>query len=108
MVITNTSKQIVAGFGLAVVTLCLGVYFSIRAGEVGGTAVFRLFCAVAVLIVLRVTFAWGRLRGFPATREDGSWALANIVRNLVMSAIVGVVLLAVSSHFIITVFKFAR
>lgn len=103
-----TPKQIVGGFALAAATLCVGVYLSTTAGDLGGTALMRLFYAIAVLIVLKLTFAWGRLRGFPAIRDDGRWALGHIVRNLVMAALLWCMLLIVSAPFVMVAFKLAR
>lgn len=53
----------------------------------------RLFYVAAVLIVLKFTFAWGRNRGFPMTKEDGSIVISHLLRNLVMTAAVWIVLL---------------
>jgi len=108
MTTTNTPREIAAGFALAGLTLCLGMYFSMEAGEYGGDTIFRLFEAVAVLIVLRVTGAWGRRRGFPARKEDGHIVILNVLRNLVMSAIMCGVLLLVFAPLFMIAFRFAR
>lgn len=108
MTTTNTPKEIAGGFALAGITLCLGVFFSVKAGDQGGTAVMRLFYLVAILTVLKFTFAWGRLRGFPARREDGSIALSHVFRNLVMAAIVWGVLLLAFSPLVMLAFKLAQ
>jgi hypothetical protein len=83
-----TLKEITAGYALAGIALCLGFYFSIKVGGEDGGAFLKMFYLLAVLIVLNFTFAWGRLRGFPARRKDGSIAVDHVVRNLVMSVIV--------------------
>lgn len=108
MTTTNTPKEIAAGFALAGLTLCLGVYFSMKAGEAGGTSIIRLFHAVAVLVVLRVTFAWGRRRGFPARKEDGHIVISNVLRNLVMAAIMWGVLLLAFAPLMMMAFQLAR
>jgi len=83
-----THKEITAGYTLAGVTLCLGIYFSLKVGDEYGGAFLKIFNLLAALIILNFTFAWGRLRGFAARREDGCIALGHVVRNLVMSVIV--------------------
>ncbi len=108
MTTTNTPKEIAGGFALAGITLCLGVFFSAKAGDEGGTALMRIFNIVAVLTVLKFTFAWGRRRGFPARKEDGSIAISHVLRNLVMSAIVWGVLVLVFSPLVMVAFKLAR
>jgi hypothetical protein len=85
---TITPKEITAGYALAGICLCLGLYFSIKVGDEHGGAFLKLFYLVAALIVLNFTFAWGRLRGFAARREDGSFIVGHVLRNLVMSVIV--------------------
>lgn len=86
-----TGNEIVGGYALAGNTLCLGVYFSTLVGPGDAwLAVSRPFSILAALIVLKCTFDWGRLRGYPARRDDGAIAWTNVVRNLVMSAIVGI------------------
>ena len=108
MTATNTPKEIAAGFALAGLTLGLGVYLSMKAGDEGGTAVIRIFYAVAVLIVLRVTFAWGRRRGFPAVNEDGGIVVSNVLRNVVMAGLVWVVLILLIAPLIMAAFRLAR
>jgi hypothetical protein len=95
MTTTNPSEEIAGGFVLAGFTLCLGVYFGVKAGEEGGAALMRLFYGVAALIVLKYTFAWGCHRGFPAKREDGSIVVSHVLRNLTMAALVWGLLLFV-------------
>jgi hypothetical protein len=109
MTATNTSKEIAAGFALAGLTMCLGVYFSVKAGDgAGGRSLIQLFNAVAVLIVLKVTFAWGRLRGFPARQDDGHIAFSNVLRNLVMAAIMFGVILFAFAPLVLVAFRLAR
>ncbi len=108
MTTTNTPKEIAGGFALAGVTLCLGVYSSVKAGGDGGAALMQLFYIVAILIVLKFTFAWGRRRGFPAKNEDGSIAISHVLRNVVMAAIVWGVLLFVFAPLIMFAFQLAR
>lgn len=108
MTTTNTPKEIAGGFALAGITLCLGVYFSVKAGDEGGTSLMRLFYFVAVFIVLKFTFAWGHRRGFPAKREDGSIAISHVLRNLVMAAIVWSVLLLVFAPLVMLAFQLTR
>ena len=108
MTTTNIPKEIACGFALAGITLCLGVYFSVKAGDEGGTSLMRLFYFVAIFIVLKFTFAWGRRRGFPAKRDDGSIAISHVLRNLVMAAIVWSVLLLVFAPLVMLAFQLTR
>lgn len=108
MTTTITPKGIASGFALAGLTLSVGVYCGVKAGDDGGTALLRLFYIVAVLIVLKYTFAWGRRRGFPVRREDGSIAISHVFRNLVMAAIVWAMLLLVFAPLVMLAFKLAR
>lgn len=103
-----TPKEIAAGYGFAGIVLCLGIYFSLKAGDEGGGALLRIFDLLAALIVLNFTFAWGRLRGFPARRKDGSIAAGHILRNLVMSVIMGMGVLVFFTPIIMFVFRLAR
>jgi hypothetical protein len=105
---STTHKEIAAGYLLAGVTLCLGFYFGIKAeGEIG-TMFVRGFYLLAVLIVLKFTFAWGRSRGFAARREDGSIAISHVLRNLVMAAIVFAVLSFLFAPLMMITFKLTR
>lgn len=108
MTSTPTPKEIIGSFALAGMTLCLGVFFSTKVGGDGGTAIMRLFQIVTVLIVLKATFAWGRLRGFPARTEAGTIAVPHVVRNLVMAAIMCTVLLLAFGPLEMLAFKLAR
>jgi hypothetical protein len=103
-----TPTEIASGFACAVATLCLGLYLSVKAGGEAGTLLIRIFYILAVLIVLRFTFAWGQIRGFPLRGHDGGIALSHVLRNLVMAAIVWVVLLFISAPLMSLAFDFAR
>jgi hypothetical protein len=105
---TSTSKEIAGGFVLAGVTLCLGVYFGLKVEGEGGTALLRLFYLLSIAIVLKVTFAWGRQRGFPARLADGTIALGHVLRSLTMAVIVWGVLVLVFAPFFLLAFKLAR
>ncbi len=108
MTTTSTPKEIATGFALAGFTLCLGTFLATKAGDMGGTALMRISYALAVLIVLKFTFAWGRYRGFPARARDGSIAISNVVRNLVMAAIVWAMLLLFVAPLVLLSFNLAR
>jgi hypothetical protein len=101
-------KEIAAGYLVAGVTLCLGIYFGMNIEGNIGTMLVRGFYLLAVLIVLKFTFAWGRIRGFAARREDGSIAVSHVLRNLVMAGIVSAVLLFLLAPFMMLVFKLTR
>ena len=89
-----TPKEIAAGFACAAATLFAGFYFSMRFGseEIGrqdiGTMFWRGFGLIAGAIILKYTFALGRLRGFAVERADGTIDLDNFIRTLVASALV--------------------
>ena len=68
----------------------------------------RGFYWLAVLIVIKITFDWGRLKGFASRNTDGSLALGNIVRSLVMSFFVWLLLLLASAPLTMAAFKLAR
>ena len=105
---TVTLKEIAGGYALAGITLCLGVYLGIKAGKEDGGIFLKSFYVLAVLITLNFTFAWGRLRGFAARREDGSIAVAHVVRNLVMSGIVWMCLIFLFAPLAMLAFRLAR
>ena len=105
---TITPKEIAAGYAVAGICLCLGVYFSIKVGDVDRGALLKIFSLLAALIVLNFTFAWGRLRGFAARREDGSIAFGNVLRNLVMSVIVWFAVVFVFAPLFLFAFRLAR
>lgn len=108
MTTTNTPKEIAVGFALAGLTLCLGTFLAIKAGDVGGTALLRIFYIVAVLIVLKFTFAWGQYRGFPARREDGSIVISHVLWSFVMALIVWAVLLLLFAPLVMVAFTLAK
>ena len=83
-----TRKEIAASIVLAAATLCIGVYCLASAGDPGGTAFLRFFSIVSFLIVLRCTFALGRLRGFAVRSETGEIHFGNLVRNLVAAIVI--------------------
>lgn len=105
---TITLREITAGYSLAGICLCLGLYFSIKVGAEHGGTFLKFFYLVAVLIALNFTFAWGRLRGFAGTREDGSIAAGHVARNLVMSVIVWIVVSFAIAPITMFVFGLAR
>ncbi len=80
------AKQL-GGYLWAIPVWCLGVALS--SFEADGlprevaTTVFFLGC----LVVVVVTFGWGRLRGFPIALGAGRYSGTNLVRCLVMSGI---------------------
>jgi hypothetical protein len=95
----NPRKEIAAGFFLAAITLCLGFYFGVRAGEIG-PFVIQVFGLVSCLIVMKYTFAIGRLRGFSIRKEDGRIDPTNLARNLVASLIAVYCIVFLSAPFI--------
>jgi hypothetical protein len=105
---TLTSTKLAAGYAVAGATLCLGLFFSMKADDEAGTLIIRGAYLLAALIVLKLTFAWGHARGFPVLREDGSIAVSHVLRNLVMAIIVGASLLFISAPFMMVAFKLAR
>jgi hypothetical protein len=105
----TSRKEIIGGYALAGVTLCLGVYLGTKI-DIGaaGSLVIRTFSVIAALTVLKFTFEWGRLRGFSVGREGGGIAVGNLVRNLMMSAIVFVVITVLFGPLILFAFQIAR
>ena len=103
-----TAREISAGYLLATITLCLGFYFGLKAEGEAGTMFIRGFYLLAGLIVLKFTFAWGRIRGFAVRGEDGSIVVSHVLRSLVMAAIVSVALLFLTVPFMMLAFKFTR
>lgn len=101
-------REIFGGYTAAGCTLCLGVYLGTVAGDVTGSYLVKAFYGLALVMVLKSTFQWGMLRGFPATRESGHIAIENIVRNLVMAAIAWFVLILIFAPFIFAAFRLAR
>ncbi len=104
----TTRKEIAAGFALAALTLCAGFWFSVRAGELGATALMRIFGLIAILIVVKYTFALGRLRGFPARRGDGRLHFENCLRNLFAAAIVFFCVMWLSGPFVAAIVTAGR
>ena len=83
-----TRKEIAGSILLAAATLCIGVYFLAGVGDPVGTTFLRFCCVVAFLIVLRCTFALGRLRGFAVRSETGKIHFENLIRNLVAAILI--------------------
>lgn len=85
---TPSPKVIVGGYAIAVVALVAGPVLGMAAGDPAFTIIVRAFALVALGIVLKYTFALGRLRGFSARRADGALDFTNILRCLVAAGIV--------------------
>jgi hypothetical protein len=85
-----TFKEIAAGYAVAGITLCLGLYLGMKVRGDAGCLFITGSYLLAVFIILNFTFAWGRLRGFAAKKDDGGIAVSHIIRNLVMAALVWV------------------
>ena len=105
---SSLSKEIAAGYALAILTFCLGTFFATKLHGGESTAVFRFFFVVGALIVARFTFAWGRLRGFAAMNPDGHVCFSNVQRNIVMTGLMLFVLLFVASPALMISFQLAR
>lgn len=77
---------------LAVATLCIGFYLSIRMAQAGqelvATMLNRIFYFAAVAVVVKYTFTLGISRGFPVGQADGSIHFGNLLRNLVATLVV--------------------
>ncbi|HVZ64332.1 MAG TPA: hypothetical protein VG936_07160 [Lacunisphaera sp.] len=85
---TPSPKEIVAGYAIAAIALAAGPVLGLAAGDPAFTIFVRGFGLLALGIVLKYTFALGRLRGFAAHRADGALDLTNSLRCLVASMIV--------------------
>ena len=103
-----SAKTIAGGYFVAGVTLCLGYYFGGQVEGSAGILLVRIFCVLAGLIVLKVTFAWGRVRGFAARGEDNHIVVSHVLRILVMAAIVSAVLVLVTAPIMLAGFKLGR
>ena len=97
MTCTNEQKRILIGYGAAYALVLLSFVFTIVVNEGAGESIRWVPYFAAAAIVLRFTFAWGKLRGFPARSEDGHFLLSHILRNLTMSVIVWIALIALSA-----------
>jgi hypothetical protein len=104
-----TFREIGVGYAIAGITLCLGLYFGIKIGNGDPSGlILKSSYLLAVLIVLKFTFAWGRLRGFSPRNEDGSISVSHMLRNLVMAVLVWVMLSALFAPFLLLAVKLAR
>ena len=63
-----TRNDIAAGYLVAGLTLCLGVYFGLKVEGDIGTTLVRGFYLLAVCVVLKFTFAWAS-----HPRVPGAW-----------------------------------
>lgn len=106
---TINPKEIIGGYAIAAATLCLGYYLSVKiAQEAVATLLFRGLGVLAVALILKYTFAWGRLRGFAVKRKDGGIDGLNLCRTLVAAAIVLVCVVLLSGPVILALVKSAR
>jgi hypothetical protein len=104
-----TFQEITAGYALAAVTLCVGIYLGLEAGgEMAGLLLTPGFSLLAAFIVLKYTFAWGKRRGLAVRREDGTVAVNHLVKNLLMAAAVWVVMGVAFGPLILFVTRLAR
>ena len=90
-------RAIVAAYLLAVAALSAAMLFAMSSGGAVSTSTVRVGVAIAAILVLASTFAWGGRRGFHVKDPDGRISITNVLRNLVMSVIMaGVVIFVVS------------
>jgi hypothetical protein len=69
-----------------------------------GVSMFML----GYLVIAVVTFDWGRMRGFPAKTEEGSYNGTNILRFLVMTCIMVVPVGFVALPFVLVALRIVR
>ena len=92
----TSPREIFAAYLLAVVALSASILCGMLIGGPSGSFAGRFGLAVAGVLVLVATFAWGSRRGFYVKDSRGRVSITNISRNLVMSAIMaGAVLFVV-------------
>jgi hypothetical protein len=109
-----TLKEIIGGYALAGLTLCLGFFFSFSLGPYQlqsidvGSLFLKLFYFLALGIVLNFTCALGGLRGFPLRREDGGIVFSHLLRILVMTAIVWVVICFAFGPVLLFIFQHSK
>lgn len=102
-------KQVLAGLAIAVLALCMGVYFGTKlGGEEAGSFLLRLFYLLAAIAVLKSIFEWGRIRGFPIRSETSRIHFGNLIRNLTMAVVVVPLLMILSGPFVMAAFQLAR
>jgi hypothetical protein len=101
-------KDIAGGYFVAAAILCLGYYFGMQVEGSAGTMLVRGFYVLAGLVVLKVTFAWGRIRGFAAKGDDDRIVFSHVLRILVMAAIVSAALLLLTAPMMMLAFKLTR
>jgi hypothetical protein len=89
----------------AILTLALTFAFT-RIVPLG--SVPRIVAWLAILGIGITTFRWGEVRGFPASSKSGALQLENVVRSLVMTAVMSVIVVLVSVPFISLLLHFAR
>ena len=73
-----------------------------------GTTLVRICYLLFGLVVLKVTFAWGRMRGFPAKDDDDRIVISHLLRILVMAVIVCGALFFVTAPFMLLAFRLTR
>ena len=87
-------SEIFCGYLLAGLTLCVGFYLALSVesspldGFDAGTIYLRGFYGLAVAITFICTAWWGKRRGFPIIAEGGAIRFGNLLRSVVMTAIV--------------------
>lgn len=94
---------------LPFVLLCLGIYIGVKMGRAGGGGLYlKVVYFLALPVALRCMFEWGRFRGFPARKEDGSIIAANVVRILIRSVVVWVWVCLTCTVIVMFVLQLAR
>ena len=109
---TISPKAIAGSLVLAVSTLCLGFYLSIRMAQAGqeevGMYLYRIFYVLALVVVLKATFSLGRARGYLVGQADGTIHLGNLLRNLVASVIAVGCFVLLAGPFMMAIAQAAR
>ena len=98
MISFSAPASIAGGYFVAAAFFFLGFYFQDRTMLCTG---FYLF---AGLVILKVTFAWGRVRGFAGKGDDGRIVFSHVLRALVMAALVSAALWVLTALLIVLVF----
>ncbi len=101
-------RESIAGYGMAVAIIAMGVFFAGRTGVPESTMVMRMACFSAALLVTHASFVWGGARGFQARDAEGRICIAHVIRNSVMSALAFVMAIIIASPFMALAHSWAR
>ena len=108
MITISPPAKKLSGYLLVAPTWSLALLLSAYEKDGLPHAVPLTLCFLGYVIIVFVTFDWGRMRGFPAKTDEGRYSGSNILRCLVMSFIMVIPVTLVAGPFLLITLRIIR